>query len=423
MASDNTGGSLWRGRDFRLWWAGTASSAVGDQATTVAFPLLVLLVTGSPLQAGLIASVTAIPMLVLSIPLGSWVDRTSRRRVLVVSSALSALAVLSIPLAYAWDLLSLPQLYAVALVSATASTAYRIADAAVLPRIVGEAQIDRAVSQYETIWGISAIIGPPLAGFIFQSVGPAAPFALDALSFLVVLGCVASMRSRLGADPPYPPMRWRDDLAAGARAVLAEPLLRALTILTTAGDFLFAGIALLIIVIVRGHGADAFQTGLAFVGGAVGGILGSLLAPRVRQLLGLPTAVILKHWLTLLIFPLLVLNVPPVVTGIIWGAITFQVAVLNVIQAAYLLSRIGNDIMGRAKGFTTFLEGASVPLGLAMTGVLLDQVGTTTTVLAYSTGLLVLAVYASTSIRDRRPRPETGPTLTTLPRRPRNQPD
>jgi hypothetical protein len=176
-------------------------------------------------------------------------------------------------------------------------------------------------------------------------------------------------------------------------------------------------------VIVRGHGADAFQTGLAFVGGAVGGILGSLLAPRVRQLLGLPTAVILKHWLTLLIFPLLVLNVPPVVTGIIWGAITFQVAVLNVIQAAYLLSRIGNDIMGRAKGFTTFLEGASVPLGLAMTGVLLDQVGTTTTVLAYSTGLLVLAVYASTSIRDRRPRPETGPTLTTLPRRPRNQPD
>jgi MFS family permease len=182
---------------------------------------------------------------------GVVIDRAPRRLLLVCSSADSALATASIPAAYLAGTLTIGQIVAVALVNGTAAVFYSVSSSASLPRIVAKDQMGTAASQAETIWGLSATVGPSLAGLLITSVWLGAPFIVDAASFLIAAVCILRIRARLGADRPYPPLDWRKDLLAGARTIGDVPFLRSITILTVSGDALFSGISLLMIMLVR----------------------------------------------------------------------------------------------------------------------------------------------------------------------------
>ncbi|GAA3865687.1 hypothetical protein GCM10022243_34790 [Saccharothrix violaceirubra] len=378
--------------DFRLWQVGTVLSAIGDEVTVVAFPLLVLFLTGSPAQAGLVAAVAAVPPLVLAVPIGVLADRASRRMLMVCGTVVGAVSVTSLPVAFGLDVLTLPQLYVVAFVSSAAATVYRIADTAALPRIVPP---EVAAARSEVVWGVAALVGPPLAGLLFETAGPASPFLVDAVSFVAIMVCVLAIRTRLGADRPYPEVSWPRDLTTGARIAWGRPLLRTLTVLTSVGDFLFAGIGLLLIVLVRERGASTFETGTVFTAAALGAILGSLLAGRIEDRIGLRAAVSVKHWLTAALFPLLLLDLPVWVTGLAWGVVALQISILNVIQNRYLMGVVPNGSLGRVEGFLTFVEQGGLPLGYAATGLLLGWVGSRGTLFGYEAVLVVLAGAAS----------------------------
>src|SRR3954447_14598230 len=73
--------SLWRNRDFLLLWSGQVMSAIGSQVSLLAFPWLILAVTGSPAQAGLIAAIRTLPYILFGLPAGALIDRWNRKRV------------------------------------------------------------------------------------------------------------------------------------------------------------------------------------------------------------------------------------------------------------------------------------------------------------------------------------------------------
>ncbi|MBB4678522.1 MFS transporter [Crossiella cryophila] len=412
-------------RDFRLWWGGTVLSAIGDEVTAIALPLLVLLMTSSPLHAGLVGSVEAIPPLLLALPAGALVDRISRRGLMIGSSVLSMVSITSIPIAYLLDSLTLPQLYVVAVVNSAAATVYRIANTAALPRIVGQHKLGAAAGQSEMIWGIATIIAPPLAGLMFEVTGPSSPFMIDAISFLAIALCILGIRAKLGPDRRRSdePMAWRAELTGGGKIAMSLPLLRSLTILTSIGDFLFAGIGLLLIVLVKNNGAAGIEIGTVFTFAAVAGIVGSLLAPKLEDKLGLLPTVIGKHWITAALFPLLLLDLPGWGTALVWGVICLQIAVLNVIQMKYLMGIVPNEHLGKVEGFLTFISKTTLPLGYALTGLLLEAFGVPGTLLVYEVVLVLLAIYATLTpelrpgarqparLRLRR-RPAPGPTHT-----------
>src|SRR2546421_7780740 len=92
--------SLWRNRDFLLLWSGQMVSAIGSQVSLLAFPWLILAVTGSPVQAGLIAALRALPYLFFGLPAGALVDRWNRKRVMILCDAGRTLAMGSVPIAF-----------------------------------------------------------------------------------------------------------------------------------------------------------------------------------------------------------------------------------------------------------------------------------------------------------------------------------
>ncbi|HKT01760.1 MAG TPA: MFS transporter [Rugosimonospora sp.] len=382
--------------DYRLWWLGNVASSVGSRTSAVAVPIVVLALTRSARQASLVAAVEAVPFLLLSLPVGVLVDRFSRKALMTGASLVSMLAVAAIPAAYTGHALTVGLIYAAAAVNGTAAVVFETAQAASLPAVVDAERLGAASGQAEMIWGISAVLGPPLAGLLLE-VSIAAPFILDAASFLVVAVVILAIRARLGPRRPLPPVVWRQDLTAGVRELLSRPKLRSITGLTLLGDLLFAGISLLMIVLVQRGGGSAATVGLVFSGAAVGGIVGSAVANRLERRLGLVTLVVAKHWLTALAFPLLALGLPAVAVAAVWAFVNLLVSVLNVVQMRYLLAVVPPETLGRVQGVTNFLSFGSLPLGLAATGFVLDALGGPDTVLVVSAVLVLIALYCSAS--------------------------
>ncbi|MBO0782908.1 MAG: MFS transporter, partial [Ktedonobacteraceae bacterium] len=127
--------SLWRNRDYLLLLSGQTISGVGSQVSLVAFPLLILALTHSPAQAGLMTAVRSLPRLIVTLPAGALVDRWDRKRLMLLCDTGRALALGSIPLALWLGYLSDIQLYLVALIEGTLFAFFTLAESAALPRV------------------------------------------------------------------------------------------------------------------------------------------------------------------------------------------------------------------------------------------------------------------------------------------------
>jgi MFS family permease len=109
---------LWRHGDYLRLWSAQGISAFGSQITLVALPLVAILTLGaSTFEVAVLTGLELVPFVLLGIPAGVWVDRLRRRPILVATDVGRGLSLISIPLAYALDALTLPHLYAVAVVN------------------------------------------------------------------------------------------------------------------------------------------------------------------------------------------------------------------------------------------------------------------------------------------------------------------
>src|SRR6266496_4543766 len=137
---------LWRNRDFLLLISGQAVSSVGSQVSLVAFPLLILALTNSPAQTGLMTALRGLPFALFCLPAGALIDRWDRKCVMILCDIGRALALGSIPLAFALGHLTLAQLYIVSLIEGTLFVFFSLAEAACLPRVVAKEQIPAATA-------------------------------------------------------------------------------------------------------------------------------------------------------------------------------------------------------------------------------------------------------------------------------------
>jgi MFS family permease len=127
---------LVKNRDFMLLWTGEALSQLGSQASTVAFPLLVLALTGSPAKAGIVGLAKWLPLAVTALPAGLAADRFDRKRLMMVSDGVRALLLASIPVALWLGRPSFLQIAAVAFLDGCLFTVRYVAERGALPQVV-----------------------------------------------------------------------------------------------------------------------------------------------------------------------------------------------------------------------------------------------------------------------------------------------
>ena len=400
---------LRRNRDFQLLWIGSAISVLGSRVSGIAYPLLVLALTGSAADAGLVGFAATVPYLLFQLPAGVLVDRWNRRRVMIVCDLGRGLALASIVLAFYLDRLSLLQIVAVSFVEGTLYVFHSLAEPAAVRNIVHPHHFPTALSQIEARERGAQLLGQPLGGFLFD-LGRAVPFLVDALSYVASLLALFFVKKEFQATRRESGPGFLREIAAAIRWVLHEPLIRATAIIVAGSNFLFQPFYLLLIVSAKAQGASGTAIGIMLVGSGIGGVLGALSAPWFERQLSMKIVVIGANWVWALLMPCVLLFDNLFVLGAIFGAMVFVGPVWNVAIEVYRLKITPDDMLGRVASATSLLAYGAIPLGSLVGGYLLEATGTTATALALAACMLLVACGATIS-----PAIRTAPRLTRKP--------
>ncbi|HEU5229482.1 MAG TPA: MFS transporter, partial [Ktedonobacteraceae bacterium] len=139
--------SLWRNRDYLLLWGGQLISTAGSGISQIAFPLLVLAVTNSPVQAGLVGALRSLTYILFILPAGALLDRWDRKRVMIYCDIGRAFSLAGIPIAIMLGHLSIVLIDLVTVVSGTLEVFFDIAELACLPQVVTKEQLPEALGR------------------------------------------------------------------------------------------------------------------------------------------------------------------------------------------------------------------------------------------------------------------------------------
>ncbi|HEU5331671.1 MAG TPA: MFS transporter [Actinocrinis sp.] len=408
---------LRRNRDFLLLWSGAAVSNLGSNASSVAYPLLVLALTRSPADAGLTGFVALLPQLLFQLPAGALADRWNRKRVMVWCDLLRALALGSLAASLLWWRLSLAQILVVGVVEGTLTVCYRIAASAAVPNVVHPSQLTLALSRNEARTRGAAMVGQPLGGALF-GVARSVPFLFDACSYVVSLSTLLLIKAdfQVARKPTAParPAALVRDIREGVAWLWGHSFLRVTTLLIAGSNLMFQALFLAVIVLVEHGGARPTAIGLMFGIAAVGGVLGSMAAPAMRKRLSMRAVVVGANWAWAVLVPLVALPSNPYAIGALYALMCFVGPVWNIVVSAYQLTVTPDAIRGRVLGASSLIAFGAIPLGSLLGGLMLDRFGARPTVWALTAWMLLLALAATVSraVRhapDAAPAPEPEP--------------
>lgn len=386
--------SLWRNRDYMLLWSGQVVSSMGTQVSQLAFPLLILFLTRSPALAGLLGSLRALPYLIFSLPAGALIDRWDRKRVMMLCDAGRGICMASIPAAYIIGRLTIVQLFLVSLLEGTLFVFFNIAEVACLPRVVTKEQLPAANAQNLATEGITVLAGPPLGGALY-SLGYTLPFLADAISYAASVVSLFFIRTKFQAERVAAHRKLWVEIKEGLIWLWRNPIIRFMAILTGGFNLIGAGGILVIIVLAQHMRATPFTIGLIFAIGGAGGILGAIIAPPLQKRLSFGQAIVSTTWIFALSMPLFAIAPNPFALALINSLIYISNPLYNVTSVSYRLALIPDELQGRVNSAFRLIAFCGQPLGLAVTGFLLESISAIPTILIMSAGYLVLAIMAT----------------------------
>lgn len=366
--------SLWHNRDYLLLWSGQALSDIGGAVSELAIPLLVLAVTHSPALAGFVAALRALPSLLFSLFAGVLIDRWNRKWVMLICDTGRALSLLSIPLAYTWGFLTIWQLFLTAFLEGTLMIVFRLAKTAAVSQVVARTQLTTAVAQEEFVEGTTALFGPSLSGLLY-TLGTMFPFLADAFSYLISIITMLLIRTPFQHERTTAPRNLPAEIAEGLFWVWHQPFILTMTLLMGGGALVFSGNTLIILVLAQQQHASTIAIGLIFAAGGIGSILGSILAPRLVHRLTVGQSILLCRWYLALSWPFYALIPPPLILGILEFGAGFIDPLEDVPYFSHRLKLIPDALKGRVISACRLLPGTTRPLGLALTGILIQQIG------------------------------------------------
>lgn len=374
-------GGLLRHHDFRQLFLGDMVSQVGTQLTVLALPVLAIRVLGAEeLEMGLLGTFEFLAFLVIGLPAGAWVDRWRKKRVLVNADIVRALALGSLPLAWALDVLTLPQMFAVALVVGVSTVFFDVAYQSYLPELVPSEKISEGNAKLQAVQSVAQVGGPATAGFLIRAVGAPLTIALDALSFLASALFVSRIRH---VDQPPPRADRRplvEEVKEGLVFVVHQPLLLRIAACTSIGNlFNSMSTVLLVLFALRELGLSVSDLGIVFALGSAGGLLGALVTTRISRKVGEGRTIALAALLFApfaALVPLAGEILPPMLAlSLSMFGYSFAVLVYNITQVSFRQRLCPRPLLGRMNASIRFVVWGTMPIGSFVGGFLGSQLG------------------------------------------------
>ncbi|RLT40173.1 MAG: MFS transporter [Chloroflexi bacterium] len=276
---------------FRRFWLALLVSSTGDRFGSIAMSLYVLKVTGSGSALAGMLAVQSLPSLFIAPLAGVWIDRLSRRRVLLLGNFASALIYGLLPFAQ-----ELWQLYALALLARCAATFLLPAQRALVPDLVEARQVVQANATISAGQQTLLLVSASLAGLLVGFAGASAAFAVNAFTYLAANGLLLGIRGELPRTTANSRSvgQFLRELQDGFSFGLRHPGLRIVLIATFCTAIAGAMLGTMEVILISetlGGGDSGYGYMLSLVG--LGAIVASLAAPRMDRRFSLPSLYII----------------------------------------------------------------------------------------------------------------------------------
>jgi MFS family permease len=390
---------LGRQPEFRKLWLGQTISAVGDQFTLLAIPLIAATtLDASPSEMGVLVAAGWLPHLLFSLHAGHWIDRRGRRRRRMIMCDLGRAAALgTLALAQVSEMLTTAHLVAVAFVVGSLSVLFDLSWSTLFVAVVPRREFIAANARLSQSRALASVVGPAVAGALLHVLRSTFAMVVDACSYL---GSAISL-SRVNAAEPVPDADpaalLRSQLTTGIKFVVRENTYRAsLLAFSTSNFFSCMFTSLFVLYATRELGIRAGVVGLIMGGGAVGGLLGAAVSSRLAHGIGIGPSMILG--MSIRSVPMLLVPAASGPAGLVVGILfialflgSLGVVILDVNGNSLNAAVVPEAIRARVTGAYRTINYGARPLGALVGGALGSMLGLRTT-LFVAAGGIALAV-------------------------------
>jgi MFS family permease len=387
-------GGLWRHADFLRLWGAQTISQFGSQISFVALPLVAIVtLEATPFEVAALGAVEMLPFLLIALPAGVWVDRLPRKPILVLGDLGRALALSTIPLAYALDALTISQLYVVGFLVGICTVFFDVAYQSYLPALVRRDELVDGNSKLEISRSAAQLGGPGVGGLLVSAI--TAPYALlaDAISFAWSGLLIGRIRRAEEVRVPTQHPSMRRELVEGVRYIVSDPRWRAIAIYVAVVNFFYSvAFSIFLVYAVRELDWSAVLIGAVLALGNVGALAGALLARRFSERVGIGRTLIVSALLSGL--PVLLIPLAPqdfavpfvLVSNILLG---FGIILYNVNAISLMQALTPERMLGRMNASRRWIVWGTIPLGNVVGGVLAETIGLRPTIFVGAIGASV----------------------------------
>lgn len=380
---------LWHS-DFRRLWIGQSASQFAEQAGSVILPLIAVLTLHVDAgRLGVIRAVGQVPLLLVPLFAGAWVDGRSTRTVMVRADASRALVLGAVAMAGLLGLLGLPTLLAAAFAVTGLSVFFDVAYQACLVRELDRDLLVRANSVLEGSRSAAQLLGPAVGGALVSLAS--APAAAAACAALFAVSFLSLRRIRRPESIPRRPAdratRIGRQIRDGVRVVMRDASLRAVALASAAFQISFAGtMTAYLLFLPRDLHLSGTTIGLVLAATGPGAVLGSFLAARLPARFGYGAAIVSAATVgdgLLLCVPALHGSSTTVVAALAAINVAFGLAcqIVDVTIMSVRQAVTPHELQGRASATSTFIGMGLTPLGSLLGGFLAQEWGTRTSLL------------------------------------------
>jgi MFS family permease len=397
---------LSRNPNYQLLWISQVLSGAGLSTSVIAFPLLVLALTGSAAASGLVLGTIAAAQLLAGLPAGALADRWDRKTIMLSCEAAQGIAAASLVAVLWWEVAQVAYLVVVAAVIGASAALFRPAEDASLPRVVPAEQLSTAVGLNAARASVAQLSGTAAGGFLF-AVGRFVPFVADALAHALACTLLVFLRIPPRDAPPEATRHLGREITAGFQWVWRHRHLRVTALCAVVLNLFFSAFYLIVIVLAVARGVPSGQIGIMAAMLGVGGLLGALVASRLSQMVSPYISIIAVFWVMAALTPVAAFLSSGYLLGVLLAAMALLPATANTTIITRQLLLTPDDLRGRLSSVLGIVTGVAATLGPVLGGLLAAALSSTLAVLVCAGGIAAAAVIATLS-----------PTLRSFPRQP-----
>jgi len=345
-------------------------------------------------QVGLLTAAETAAFLLVGLPAGAWVDRMRKLPLMIRADVVRAVAMASIPLAAVAGVLTMAQLYLVALVTGVATVFFDVAHQSFVPHLLPKDQLVPGNGALETIRSSAQVAGPGIGGGLVQLLGASLAIVADAVGYLLSALFLWGIKQPESRPERVAGTSLRQDIGEGLRFVFGHRLLRVIAVTTGLANFFTATLmATQSVFLVRVLGLTPGVVGLMLAASAVGGLAGALCAGRLAARFGQARIIWLSALATgpfALLWPLAGRGAGAALFAVGSGVVFFGAVVYNVAQVSFRQALCPPRLLGRMNATLRFLMWGTLPLGALAGGALAEAFGARTALAWCAAGFLVV---------------------------------